>query len=37
MKNYIKEDILKKLETMSMVEIGREYHVSDNAIRKWIK
>lgn len=30
-----KEVLTKKIKTMSMVKIGKEYGVSDNAIRKW--
>jgi len=32
-----KEKLKKKIKTMSMCAIGREYGVSDNAVRKWAK
>jgi len=32
-----KTTLQNKIETMSWVAIGREYGVSDNAIRKWAK
>jgi len=32
-----KEEILKLQETMTMVDIGKKYGVSDNSIRKWLK
>jgi hypothetical protein len=31
------ETLLKDLETMSFVKVGKKYGVSDNAIRKWLK
>jgi hypothetical protein len=32
-----KDEIMKKLETMTMVDISKEYGVSDAAVRKWLK
>jgi hypothetical protein len=31
------EQLIKDKETLSMVQIGKKYNVSDNTIRKWIK
>jgi hypothetical protein len=31
------EEIMKDRETMTMIDIGKKYGVSDNAVRKWIK
>ena len=31
------EEIMKCKETMTMLEIGKKYGVSDNGVRKWIK
>jgi hypothetical protein len=31
------EELITDKQSMSMVEIGKKYGVSDNAIRKWIK
>lgn len=36
-KRPTKEELEKMINTMSWVAIGREYGVSDNAIRKWAK
>lgn len=32
-----KEELLEELETMSYVQLGKKYNVSDNTIRKWLK
>ena len=32
-----KEDLLKDLETMTYIAVGRKYGVSNTAIRKWLK
>lgn len=31
------EDILQKLSTQSMVKVAKQYNVSDNGLRKWLK
>jgi len=32
-----REQLLEDTRTMSVVDIGKKYGVSDNCIRKWIK
>ena len=32
-----KEQLLKELQTMSYVQLGKKYGVSDNTIRKWLR
>lgn len=32
-----KEQLLFDIQTMSMIQVGKKYNVSDNAVRKWCK